>query len=81
LESTLGVNTLIILGGFDELPSTCREQSSVFVQLDGQLLPLAITLVTSQTWAIQDLNRKCSYRMVQHIEILGFIGKQIEEYV
>ena len=82
LACTLGVNTLIILEGFDELPSTCRTQSSVFLQLiHGQLLPFATVLVTSRPWATQDLHRECSHRIFQHIEILGFKGKQIEEYV
>ena len=82
LECTLGVNTLIILEGFDELPSTCQTQSSVFLQLiHGQLLPFATVLVTSRPWATQDLHRECSHRIFQHIEILGFKGKQIEEYV
>ena len=82
LVSTHGANTLIILEGFDELPSTCRTQSSVFLQLiSGQLLPLATVLVTSRPWATQVIHREYSHRILQHIEILGFTGKQIEEYV
>ena len=82
LACTLGVNTLIILEGFDELPSTCRTHSSVFLQLiHGQLLPLATVLVTSRPWATQVIHRECGHRIFQHIEILGFTGKQIEEYV
>ena len=82
LEYTFGDNTLIILEGFDELPSTCRTQSSVFLQLiDGQLLPLATVLVTSRPWATQDIHRKCGDHIFKHIEILGFTSDQIEEYV
>ena len=82
LIATLGANTLIILEGFDELPSTCRTKSSVFLRLiNGELLPHATVLVTSRPWATQDLHRQCSHHIFQHIEILGFTGKQIEEYV
>ena len=82
LIATLGANTLIILEGFDELPSTCRTESSVFLRLiNGVLLPHATVLVTSRPWATQDLHWQCSHRIFQHIEILGFTGKQIEEYV
>ena len=82
LKSTLGINTLIILEGFDELPSTCRTESSVFSQLiHGQLLPLATVLLTSRPWATRVIHQKCSHRIFQHIEILGFTSNQIEEYV
>ena len=82
LKSTLGVNMLIILEGFDELPNTCRTQSSVFLQLiHGQLLPFATVLVTSRPWATRVIHKECSHRIFQHIEILGFASKQIEEYV
>ena len=82
LITTLGANTLVILEGFDELPSACRTEPSVFFKLiNGKLLPHATVLVTSRPWATQDLHRECSHRIFQHIEILGFTGKQIEEYV
>ena len=81
LIATLGANTLIILEGFDELPSTCRRESSVFLRLINGELPHATVLVTSRPWATQDLHWQCSHRIFQHIEILGFTGKQIEDYV
>ena len=82
LITTLGANTLVILEGFDELPSACRTEPSVFLKLiNGKLLPHATVLVTSRPWATQGLQRECSHRIFQHIEILGFTGKQIEEYV
>ena len=81
LIATLGANTLIILEGFDELPSACRTEPSVFLRLINGELPHATVLVTSRPWATQDLHRQCSHRIFQHIEILGFTGKQIEEYV
>ena len=81
LIATLGANTVIILEGFDELPSTCRTEPSVFIRLINGELPHATVLVTSLPWATQHLHWQCSHRIFQHIEILGFTGKQIEEYV
>ena len=82
LEESLGVNTLIILEGFDELPDACRHNDSLFSQLIyGNLLPFATILVTSRPWATSDLLTKWEHRISQHIEILGFTESQIEEYV
>ena len=82
LDESLGVNTLIILEGFDELPDTCRCNDSLFSQLIyGNLLPFATILVTSRPWATSDLLAKWEHRISQHIEILGFTESQIEEYV
>ena len=82
LEENLGVNTLIILEGFDELPDGCRDTSSVFLQLIlGELLPLATVMVTSRPWATRVLHEVCSHRIFQHVEILGFTDQQISLYV
>ena len=82
LEASLGVNTLIVLEGFDELPDACRCNDSLFSQLIyGKLLPFATILVTSRPWATSDLLTKWEHRISQHIEILGFTESQIEEYV
>ena len=84
LIATLGVQSLFILEGFDELPDTLRMdvKSSVFLQLIyGQLLPLATILVTSRSWAATTLLDMCHHRVFQHIEILGFTEHHIEQYV
>ena len=82
LESTLGVNTLIILEGFDELPDPQRSKASIFLQLIlGQLLPLATILVTSRPWATGDLLVDIKHRIFQHVEILGFTEENITKYV
>ena len=82
LEENLGVNTLIILEGFDELPDGCRSASSVFLQLIlGELLPLATVMVTSRPWATRVLREECSHRIFQHVEILGFTDQQCSLYV
>ena len=82
LEFNLGVNTLIILEGFDELPDIARSGGSVFMDLiAGKLLPLATVLVTSRPWATQEIRLSYGNRISQHIEILGFTGRQITEYI
>ena len=81
-KSTLGKYVLMILEGFDELPGLCREESSIFMQLiNGDILPNATILITSRPWATADIHRNNYDRIFQHIEILGFTGPQIEEYI
>ena len=76
-------HALIILEGYDELPDSCRnDSSSVFNELiSGKLLPLATVLVTSRPWATKDLHVKYAGHIYQHIEVLGFTKKQIKEYI
>ena len=82
LESTLGVNTLIILEGFDELPDPQRREPSIFLQLIlGQLLPFATILVTSRPWATGALLVDIKHRIFQYVEILGFTEENITKYV
>ena len=77
-----GLNTLIILEGFDELPDDQRKESSFFLQLIlGKLLLHATILVTSRHWATSAVMRKIGHRVFQHIEVLGFTGESIERYV
>ena len=77
-----GVNTLIILEGFDELPDEQRKLSSIFGQLIlGKLLLHVTILVTSRPWATSAVMRKIGHRVFQHIEVLGFTEKNIERYV
>ena len=82
LVDCLGVSTLIILEGFDELPDPQRKEFSIFLQLIlGHLLPLATILVTSRPWATGALHRKIKHRIYQHVEILGFTEENITKYV
>ena len=82
LEYNLGVNTLIILEGFDELPDRCQNDGSIFMDLiAGKLLRLATVLVTSRPWATRKMLKNHDNRIYQHIEILGFKDHQITEYI
>ena len=80
LESSHGLNVLIILEGFDELPDACRSEESVFLRLiSGELLPSATVMVTSRPWATETLIM--DYSLFQHIEILGFTSEQIVSHI
>ena len=82
LEATGGANTMIILEGFDELPDVCRIMPSIFLELIcGEMLQFATVMVTSRPWATRILRERCSHRIFQHIEILGFTRQQISEYI
>ena len=82
LIECLGINTLIILEGFDELPNSQRRKPSIFLQLiHGKLLPLATILVTSRPWATGDLLVHIKHRIFLHVEILGFTEENITKYV
>ena len=82
LESSHGLNTLIILEGFDELPDACRSEESVFLRLiSGELLPSATVMVTSRPWATETLIMYHSHSILQHIEILGFTSEQIVSHI
>ena len=77
-----GINTLIILEGFDELPDDQRKESSFFLMfILGKLLLHATILVTSRPWATSAVMRKIDHRVFQHIEVLGFTEESIERYV
>ena len=76
-------HALIILEGYDELPDNQRNSSSsIFNQLiSGELLPFATILVTSRPWATGDIRRNYEGHIYQHIEVLGFTKRQINEYI
>ena len=82
LECSHGLNVLIILEGFDELPNACRSEESVFLRLiSGELLPSATVMVTSRPWATETLIKNYSNSIFQHIEILGFTSDQIVSHI
>ena len=82
LESTLGVNTLIILEGFDELSNSQRKEPSIFLELIlGQLLLHATIMITSRPWATGALLAQFKHRIFLHVEILGFTEENITKYV
>ena len=82
LELTFGVNTLIILEGFDELPDSQRKENSIFLELIlGHLLLHATIMITSRPWATGALLVDIKHRIFLHVEILGFTEENITKYV
>ena len=83
LEPLQGKGVLFILEGLDELPQSLREdKNSMFMDLiAGRLLPASTVMVTTRPWAVEHLPKSCENRIDQHIEILGFTEKQVDEYV
>ena len=82
LVDSHGVNTLIILEGFDELPDSQRKKSSIYLQLIlGQLLLHATIMITSRPWATGEIMRRIEHRIFQHIEVLGFTEENVVKYV
>ena len=72
---------LLLLEGYDELP-TALQQKSIFSDIViGAVLPEATILVTSRPSASRSLVEKCSSTKFQHIEVVGFTKEQIKLYV
>ncbi len=78
-----GKDTLIILDGLDELPSSLLTKESVFGQLlSGTCLPRATVLVTSRPSVTGKLlsTLEWSSQISRHVEVLGFTKDNIQEY-
>ena len=79
-----GAGVLLVLEGFDELPAQLRTEDSLFMDIiKGERLTKATILVTSRHWASRPLllNDELHRPLSQHIEILGFTRKDIEDYL
>ena len=77
-----GESMLLILDGYDELTTKQREFGSVIQCLmSRELLCQATLMVTSRPLATRTLNSKFWNSIDQHIEVLGFTDKNIEEYI
>ena len=84
VENGDGAGVLLVFEGFDELPSQMRTEDSFFMDIiKGESLPKATVLITSRHWASRPLllNDELHRPLSQHIEILGFTKKDIEEYL
>ena len=82
LVETDGEGMLLILDGYDELTTKQRESDSV-IQLLMSREPLcqATLMVTSRPLATRTLHPNFLQSIDQHIEVLGFTDKNIEEYI
>ena len=79
IEQSGGRGVLLLIEGFDELPTDLRTQSSLFLDvIQGEVLPEATVLVTSRPSASDILYRE---NISQHIEIVGFTSENVQSYL
>ena len=82
LIETDGEGMLLILDGYDELTTKQRESGSVIqILMSREPLCLATLMVTSRPLATRTLHPNFLQTIDQHIEVLGFTDKNIEEYI
>ena len=82
MSTTLGDKVLLILDGYDELPSELQiGDRSVFARIiKGEELPKLTVLVTSRPSANRNLHQLCTAKC-QYIEVVGFGEKEIRAYI
>ena len=81
-KKSSGKGILFLMEGLDELPEEKRKESSFLMKvIVGRCLPLATVMVTSRPWAIYLLLQRYENRLSQHIEIVGFLPRNVEEYI
>jgi hypothetical protein len=79
-----GKDVLLLFEGYDELPASLRQHGSLFTNIiqSGYEFDEGTVLVTSRHWASEPFLFNAGARSVsQHIEILGFTTKNIEDYI
>ena len=77
-----GKGMLLILDGYDELTTKQKEFGSVIQSLmSREPLCRATLMVTSRPLASRTLHPNFQQSIDQHIEVLGFTDKNIEEYI
>ena len=84
IQGNDGAGVLLVFEGFDELPAHLRQENSLFMDIiKGERLTKATILITSRHWASRPLllNDELHRPLSQHIEILGFTRKDIEDYL
>ena len=80
VERREGEGVLLVFDGFDEFPAELRRKSLVAEVIGGSYLPKATVLVTSRPSATAELLSVCQAHVGKHIEVVGFSGKEIQEY-
>ena len=77
-----GKGVLLLLDGWDELPTELREEESFFLDLPkGQMLKDAMVVVTSRPHASEIIVSECKDRIFQHIQVLGFSEDNVQAYM
>ena len=85
VTKTGGKGVLLLLEGYDELPSSLQAKESLFRQvINGYQFCEGTVVVTSRHWASEPFllpNSTTERPVSQHIEILGFTRENIDEYL
>ena len=82
LISQNGEGMLLILDGYDELSDGQKKFDSVVQQImSRELLSQATLMVTSRPLARRTLHPEFQQFIDQHIEVLGFTQKNVEEFI
>ena len=77
-----GKGLLLLLEGFDELPTDLRSEHSLFMRIiTGLELPEATVMITSRPSASSILLATCRNDISQHIEIIGFTPEDVQCYI
>ena len=77
-----GKGLLLLLEGFDELPTDLRTEQSLFMRIiTGLELPETTVLITSRPSASGVLLATCRNDISQHIEIIGFTPEDVQCYI
>lgn len=79
-ENVKGKGILFILDGFDELPPGYQRESLPVKLIQGKCLNQATILVTSRPSALKEFRTVCGIQEMKHIEVLGFLQKEIDTY-
>ncbi len=70
---------LLLLEGYDELPTELHAQKSVFLDIiQGKELPEATVLITSRPGYLYD---QCKEHLSQHLELLSSTSEKIHSYL
>ena len=81
ITSCEGDGVMLILDGFDELPSYLQI-SSIFADIiKGEVLPKMTVLVSSRPSANKNLYELCKAENCQFIEVIGYDKLQIQLYI
>ena len=77
-----GRGIILLLDGWDELPTELREEESFFLDLlKGRVLKNATIVMTSRPRASEIIVSECKDRIFQHIQVMGFSEDNVKAYM
>jgi hypothetical protein len=78
-----GKGVLLLFEGYDELPASLQQDGSLFRNIiqNGCEFDEGTVMVTSRHWASQPFLLPSAREVSQHIEILGFTTRNVEDYI